>query len=104
MNNNRTLHMPTKERIGQEELSMYQDSMRVFMQNETIKRSLGQSNIRIDQITLVMDSSDDVPENKPSVMFKGKYSWLRLIMNSVGKDLRFQIDLKELEQTYGKNS
>jgi len=93
----------TEERIGQEELSMYQDSMNTFMRNETIKRSLGQSGIRIDQCSLVLDSSDQDPNNKPIVMVKGEFPWLKLIMNSVGKDLRFQIDLKELEQTYGKN-
>jgi len=81
-----------------EEIETYRDSLRIFMENPTIARSLEQSGIRADECTLVMDSSDDVPENKPCVMFKGMYPWLRLIMNSKGEDLRFQIDLKELKQ------
>ena len=98
--------MTTHEMEATEEaIDMYQDSMRVFMQNETIKRSLGQSGIRIDQCSLVLDSSDEYFNNKPIVMVEGEHRWLKLIMNSKGKDLRFQIDLQELERTYGiKNS
>ena len=97
----KTNELSQEDQRIEEEIEVYQDSLRIFMENSFIARSLGESNIRVDECTLVMDSSDDVPENEPSVMVKGKYPWLKLIMNSEAKDLRFQIDLKELEQTYG---